>query len=101
MLAQVGVMGNPADANQGLLVISEDMIIRGVKAAQLPPARDSRLVEGDVTAGAVKTGKCYGSIDGEIAEVPGTLQGNVTVRNLIDIRLRFGPRQRLLRQARC
>ena len=95
MRRRYGATGNPADANQRLLVISEDTIILGI--IELIHG----YVEGDVTAGAVKTGKCYGSIDGEIAEVPGTLQGNVTVRNLIDIRLRFGPRQRLLRQARC
>ena len=98
MRRRYGATGNPADANQRLLVISEDTIILGI--IELIHG----YVEGDVTAGAVrihKTGKCYGDMNGESAEVRGTLQGNVTVRNLIDIRLRFGPRQRLLRQARC
>jgi cytoskeletal protein CcmA (bactofilin family) len=84
-------MGNPADANRGiiLLVISEDMIIRGI--TELHNCRQLEIhgyVEGVVTAGAVrihKTGKCYGSIKSESAEVLGTLQGNVTVRNLINI----------------
>jgi cytoskeletal protein CcmA (bactofilin family) len=82
-------MGNPADANQGLLVISEDMIIRGI--SELHNCRQLEIhgyVEGDVTAGAVrihKTGKCYGNMNSETAEVLGTLQGNVTVRNLINI----------------
>jgi cytoskeletal protein CcmA (bactofilin family) len=82
-------MGNPADANRGLLVISEDMIIRGI--SELHNCRQLEVhgyVEGVVTAGAVrihKTGKCYGSMKSESAEVLGTLQGNVSVRNLINI----------------
>jgi cytoskeletal protein CcmA (bactofilin family) len=62
-------MGNPADANQGLLVISEDMIIRGI--SELDNCRQLEIhgsVEGVVTAGAVrihKTGKCYGSMKSE------------------------------------
>jgi cytoskeletal protein CcmA (bactofilin family) len=72
-------MGNPADANQGLLVISEDMIIRGITELRNCHQLEIRgYVEGDVTAGAVrvdKTGECYGSIESESAEVLGTLAG--------------------------
>jgi cytoskeletal protein CcmA (bactofilin family) len=78
------------EANHGVLVISEDMVIRGI--GELHNCRQLEIygyVEGDVTAGSVrihKSGKCYGSMKTESAEVHGTLQGNVTVKNLINIR---------------
>jgi cytoskeletal protein CcmA (bactofilin family) len=65
------------------------MIIRGI--GELRNCRQLEIygyVEGVVTAGAVhihKSGKCYGTIKSESAEVHGTLQGNVTVKNLINI----------------
>jgi cytoskeletal protein CcmA (bactofilin family) len=78
------------DANQGVLVISEDMLISGI--GEIHYCRRLEIygyVEGDVTAGSVhvhKSGKCYDSMKTESTEVHGTLQGNVTVNNLINIR---------------
>jgi cytoskeletal protein CcmA (bactofilin family) len=77
------------DANRGLLIITEDMVVKGI--AEIHNCRRLEIygyVEGDVTAGSVhihKTGKCFGSVKSEDAEVHGTLQGNVTVKNLINI----------------
>ena len=77
------------DANRGLLVISEDMVVKGI--GELRNCRRLEIhgyVEGNVTAGSVhihKTGKCFGSMTSENAEVPGTLQGNLVVKNPINI----------------
>ena len=78
------------DANNGVLVVSADMVIRGIR--ELRNCRQLEIygyVEGEVTAGAVRihpSGKCYGTMRSESAEVHGELQGNVTVKNLISIK---------------
>jgi cytoskeletal protein CcmA (bactofilin family) len=79
-----------ADLNSGVLIVSEDMVIRGVN--DMRNCRQLEIygyVEGDVTARAVlihKSGRCYGTLHSESAEVHGELQGDVTVKNLINIR---------------
>lgn len=46
-------------------------------------------IEGDVSARTVlvhRTGRVFGSVQTDTAEIHGTVQGNVVVKNLIDIR---------------
>jgi len=76
--------------NQGILIVTEDTVIRGVgemrNCAQL---EIYGYMEGDVAAKTVlihKNGKLFGKVETDSAEVHGTLQGEVVVKNLIDIR---------------
>jgi cytoskeletal protein CcmA (bactofilin family) len=74
--------------NKGLLVVREDTIIKG----EIRNCRQIEVfgyVEGKVAADAVvihRGGRCYGTLKSQTAEVSGTLQGNVFVKNLINIR---------------
>jgi cytoskeletal protein CcmA (bactofilin family) len=74
--------------NNGLLVVREDTIIKG----EVRNCRQIEIfgyVEGKVTADTVLIhhgGRCYGTLRSESAEVSGTLQGNVYVKSLINIR---------------
>jgi cytoskeletal protein CcmA (bactofilin family) len=77
-------------AENGVLVVTEDTVIRGVREL-----RNCRLLEvfgymeGDVAAKAVrvhKNGRLFGKLKSDTAEIHGTLQGEVVVKNLIDIR---------------
>jgi cytoskeletal protein CcmA (bactofilin family) len=71
-------------------VITEDTVIRGVR--ELRNCRQLEVfgyLEGDVSAGAVlvhKNGRVFGKLKSDTAEIHGTLQGEVVVKNLIDIR---------------
>jgi len=66
------------------------MVIRGIR--EIRNCRQLEIygyVEGEVIAGTVRihpSGKCYGTMQSQSAEVHGELQGNVTVKNLIDIK---------------
>lgn len=73
---------------QGVLVVQEDASIKG-------QIRNCRLieihgyVEGELAAEKVlvhQTGRLFGKVMAESAEIHGTLQGNVVVRSLISIR---------------
>lgn len=74
--------------NPGLLIVGEDMIVRG----EIRNARQVEIygyVEGDVASQSLlvhQTGRCFGTIKTEQAEVHGTVQGDVVVKNLINIR---------------
>lgn len=77
-------------AENGVLVVTEDTVIRGVREL-----RNCRLLEvfgyleGDVAAKAVlvhRNGRLFGKLKSDSAEIHGTLQGEVVVKNLIDIR---------------
>lgn len=76
--------------NQGVLIVTQDTVIRGV--AEMRNCRKLEVhgyVEGDVSAGSVlvhTTGRLFGSVQADSAEVHGTMQGDVTVKHLIDIR---------------
>jgi cytoskeletal protein CcmA (bactofilin family) len=75
-------------ANQGVLVVREDTIIKG----EIRNCRQMEVygyVEGNVAAGELNihpSGQCYGIVKTDSAEVRGTLQGDVVVKNLISIR---------------
>jgi cytoskeletal protein CcmA (bactofilin family) len=77
-------------SNQGVLIVTEDTVIRGVR--EMRNCRQLEVhgyVEGDVSARSVlvhKTGRLFGSLRTDSAEIHGTLQGDVVVKNLIDIR---------------
>lgn len=77
-------------AESGVLVITEDTVIRGVR--ELRNCRQLEVfgyLEGDVAAKSVlvhKNGRLFGKLKSENAEIHGTLQGEVVVKNLIDIR---------------
>lgn len=77
-------------AENGVLVVTEDTVIRGVR--ELRNCRQLEVfgyLEGDVAAKAVlvhKNGRLFGKVKSDSAEIHGTLQGEVVVRNLIDIR---------------
>ena len=79
---------NPVATQRGILVIQEDTIVKG----EIRNCRQMDVygyVEGDVAAGALvihPNGQCYGTVKTENAEVRGTLQGTVVVKNLISIR---------------
>ncbi len=76
--------------NQGVLIVTEDTVIRGVR--EMRNCRQLEVhgyVEGDVSARTVlvhKTGRLFGTLRTDSAEIHGTLQGDVVVKNLIDIR---------------
>ena len=76
--------------NQGVLIITEDTVIRGVR--EMRNCRRLEVhgyVEGDVAARDVlvhKTGRLFGTVTTDTAEIHGTVQGDVAVKNLIDIR---------------
>ncbi len=73
-----------------MLVITEDTVIRGVR--ELRNCRQLEVfgyLEGDVAAKSVlvhKSGRLFGKLKSDTAEIHGTLQGEVVVKNLIDIR---------------
>jgi cytoskeletal protein CcmA (bactofilin family) len=75
-------------ADQGVLVVREDTIIRG----EIRNCRQMEVygyVEGDVSAESVlihQSGRCFGTVKTDSADVHGTLQGEVTVKHLISIR---------------
>jgi cytoskeletal protein CcmA (bactofilin family) len=76
--------------NQGVLVVTADTVILGVR--EMHNCRQLEVhgyLEGDVSASRVlvhKTGRLFGTLKSDTAEIHGTLQGEVVVKNLIDIR---------------
>jgi cytoskeletal protein CcmA (bactofilin family) len=77
-------------SNQGVLIVTEDTVIRGVtEMRNCHQLEVHGYMEGDVSARSVlvhKTGRLFGSLRTDTAEIHGTLQGDVVVKNLIDIR---------------
>lgn len=77
-------------ADSGVLVVTEDTVIRGVGGlANCRHLEVYGYIEGELAAKKIlihKGGRCYGTVKTDSAEVHGTLQGDVVVRNLIDIR---------------
>jgi cytoskeletal protein CcmA (bactofilin family) len=77
-------------AENGVLVVTEDTVIRGVR--ELRNCRQLEVfgyMEGDVAAKAVrvhKNGRLFGKVKSDTAEIHGTVQGEVVVKHLIDIR---------------
>jgi cytoskeletal protein CcmA (bactofilin family) len=74
--------------NSGLLVVREDAIIKG-EVRNCRQIEVFGYVEGKVAADTAvihQGGRCYGTLRSQTAEVSGTLQGNVFVKNLINIR---------------
>jgi cytoskeletal protein CcmA (bactofilin family) len=77
-------------AENGVLIVTEDTVIRGVR--ELRNCRQLEVfgyLEGDVAAKAVlvhKNGRLFGKLKSDSAVIHGTLQGEVVVKNLIDIR---------------
>jgi cytoskeletal protein CcmA (bactofilin family) len=81
-------MGGAVADNKGLLVVQEDTIIKG-EVRNCRQIEVFGYVEGKVAADSVVIhpgGRCYGTLRSGTAEVSGTLQGNVFVKNLINIR---------------
>ena len=75
-------------ANEGVLIIGEDTFVTG-KIRNCRRIEIFGRVHGDVTADTVhihESGRLDGKARAENADVHGVLQGNVTVRNLINIR---------------
>ncbi len=72
----------------GVLIVREDTIIKG----EIRNARQIEVygyVEGDVAGQSLlvhEGGQCYGTIKTEQADVHGTVQGDVIVKHLINIR---------------
>jgi len=81
-------MGASVVGHQGVLVVREDTIIKG----EIRNCRQMEVygyVEGDVATENLlihPSGQCYGTVKTESAEIRGTLQGDVVVKNLINIR---------------
>jgi cytoskeletal protein CcmA (bactofilin family) len=77
-------------AENGVLIVTEDTVIRGVR--ELRNCRQLEVfgyLEGDVAAKSVlvhPNGRLFGKVKSDNAEIHGTLQGDVVVKNLIDIR---------------
>jgi cytoskeletal protein CcmA (bactofilin family) len=77
-------------AENGVLIVTEDTVIRGVR--ELRNCRQLEVfgyLEGDVAAKSVlvhPNGRLFGKVKSDNAEIHGTLQGDVVVRNLMDIR---------------
>jgi len=78
----------PVAGNQGLLLVREDTIIKG----EIRNCRQLEVygyVEGTVAADSLlihQSGRCFGTVKADSAEVHGTLQGEVVVKHLINIR---------------
>jgi cytoskeletal protein CcmA (bactofilin family) len=80
--------GGAVADNKGLLVVQDDTIIKG-EVRNCRHIEVFGYVEGKVAADSVvihRGGRCYGTLRSGTAEVSGTLQGNVFVKNLINIR---------------
>jgi cytoskeletal protein CcmA (bactofilin family) len=77
-------------ADSGVLIVTEDTVIRGVR--ELRNCRQLEVfgyLEGDVAAKSVlvhPNGRLFGKVKSDNAEIHGTLQGEVVVKHLIDIR---------------
>jgi cytoskeletal protein CcmA (bactofilin family) len=77
-------------AENGVLIVTEDTVIRGVR--ELRNCRQLEVfgyLEGEVAAKSVlvhPNGRLFGKLKSDNAEIHGTLQGDVVVRNLMDIR---------------
>ncbi|MBO0763659.1 MAG: polymer-forming cytoskeletal protein [Hyphomicrobiaceae bacterium] len=77
-------------ADNGVLIVTEDTVIRGVR--ELRNCRQLEVfgyLEGDVAAKTVlvhPNGRLFGKVKSDNAEIHGTLQGDVVVKHLIDIR---------------
>jgi cytoskeletal protein CcmA (bactofilin family) len=77
-----------AQGQAGVLIVREDTIIKG----EIRNARQIEVygyVEGDVSGQSLlvhEGGQCYGNIKAEQADVHGTVQGDVIVKHLINIR---------------
>lgn len=73
-----------------MLIVTEDTVIRGVR--ELRNCRQLEVfgyLEGDVAAKSVlvhPNGRLFGKLKSDNAEIHGTLQGDVVVKHLIDIR---------------
>jgi len=73
-----------------VLVVKEDTVIRGVR--ELRNCRQLEIfgyLEGDVAATNVlvhKNGRLFGKVKSDTAEIYGTVQGEVVVKHLIDIK---------------
>lgn len=73
-----------------MLIVTEDTVIRGVR--ELRNCRQLEVfgyLEGDVAAKTVlvhPNGRLFGKVKSDNAEIHGTLQGDVVVKHLIDIR---------------
>jgi cytoskeletal protein CcmA (bactofilin family) len=83
-----GNRGTSVNEYQGVLLVREDTIIKG----EIRNCRQMEVygyVEGNVATGSLlihPNGQCYGTVKTESAEVRGTLQGDVVVKQLIKIR---------------
>jgi cytoskeletal protein CcmA (bactofilin family) len=80
--------GGAVADTKGLLVVQEDTIIKG-EVRNCRQIEVFGYVEGKVAADSAVIhagGRCFGTLRSETAEVSGTLQGNVFVKNLINIR---------------
>ena len=80
--------GESVVANQGVLIVGEDMILKG----EIRNCRQMEVygyVEGDVAAQSLlvhQGGRCFGTVKTDQAEIHGTVQGDVVVKHLINIR---------------
>jgi cytoskeletal protein CcmA (bactofilin family) len=76
--------------SSGVLIVTEGTVIRGVR--ELRNCRQLEVhgyVEGEVSAGNVlvhPTGQLFGTVAADTAEIHGTVQGDVAIKHLIDIR---------------
>lgn len=76
------------NGNRGLLVVREDTVLKG----EVRNCRQIEIfgyVEGKVSAGNLlihEGGRLYGTAQTDSAEINGTLQGDVSVKHLINIR---------------
>ena len=75
-------------ANKGVLFIAEDTIIRG-NVRNCRQMEVAGYIEGEVVTQELvvrEGGRCFGTVTTGTADVHGTLQGNVNVKQLINIR---------------
>jgi cytoskeletal protein CcmA (bactofilin family) len=78
----------PVVGHQGVLIVREDMILKG----EVRNCRQMEVygyVEGKVAAQSLlvhEQGRCYGTVKTDQAEIHGTVQGEVVVKHLINIR---------------
>jgi cytoskeletal protein CcmA (bactofilin family) len=85
---RAGLGAGSVSSTSGVLIVREDLAIKG-EIRNCKQIEVYGYVEGDIAAANVlvhKGGRCYGTIKSDNAEVHGDMQGDVSVKNLINIR---------------
>ncbi len=85
---QIFVVGVPVSDNRGVLIIGEETVLTG----EIKNCREIEIyghVDGKLDAGNIivhQQGSLFGTVKAETAEIHGTMQGDVRIKQLISIK---------------